>query len=250
MNNAYTYRNRMKKIIFVRNEVLDQAKIEEGALQEWEKLKLIKADGLTSGQVPFYTAQTFEKIAHLKKMEDLGYKLEDIQKIIKKAGFPKTGKNLNKTANAGEFLTVGALAERVNVSPRAIKYWEEMGIIEPDMRSEGGVRLYSEIYVYLCKLIKDLQLFGYSLEEIKVISDLFRDFVAINNNLNVYSREENARKLDEMLEKIQVLFKKMRLLKEGIDRWEDLLKKKKKEVMSLKEQNQKRAGKNERKKNE
>jgi hypothetical protein len=99
-------------------------------------------------------------------------------------------------------------------------------------------------------LIKDLQLFGYSLEEIKVISDLFRDYVAINNNLNVYSREENARKLDEMLEKIQILFEKMRLLKEGIDRWEDLLRKKKKEVMSLIEQNQKRARKNERKKNE
>jgi DNA-binding transcriptional MerR regulator len=240
----------MKRVIFVKNEVLEQTRLAESTLQKWEKSKLIKPNGLTSGQAPFYTAQTFEKIAHLKKMEDLGYKLEDIQKIIKKVGFPKTGKKLNKTANADEFLTVGALAERVNVSPRAIKYWEDMGIIEPDMRSEGGFRLYSEIYVYLCKLIKDLQLFGYSLEEIKVISDLFRDYVAINNNLNVYSREENARKLDEMLEKIQILFEKMRLLKEGIDRWEDLLRKKKKEVMGLKEQNQKRARKNERKKNE
>jgi DNA-binding transcriptional MerR regulator len=240
----------MKRVIFVKNEVLEQTQLAEGMLQEWEKLRLIKPDGLTSGQVPFYTVQTFEKIAHLKKMEDLGYKLEDIQKIIKKVGFPKTGKNLNKKANADEFLTVGALAERVHVSPRAIKYWEDMGIIEPDMRSEGGFRLYSEIYVYLCKLVKDLQLFGYSLEEIKVISNLFRDFVAIHNNLNVYSREENARKLDEMLKKIQLLFEKMKLLKEGTDRWEDLLKKKKKEVMNLKEQNQKRAGKNERKKNE
>jgi DNA-binding transcriptional MerR regulator len=240
----------LKKIIFVRNEVLDQAKIAEGTLQEWERLKLIKPDGLTSGQVPFYSGYTFEKINHIKRMTDLGYNPADIQKIIKKVGFPNSSKNLNGPAGSDEFLTVGVLAERVNVSPRAIKYWEDMGIIEPDMRSEGGFRLYSEVYVYLCKLIKDLQLFGYSLEEIKAISDLFRDFVAINNNLNVYSREENARRLDEMLEKIQVLFEKMRLLKEGIDRWEDLLKKKKKEVMSLKEQNQKRAKKNERKKNE
>ncbi len=51
------------------------------------------------------------------------------------------------------------------------------------------------------------------------------------------------RKLDAMLEEVQILFEKMNLLKEGIQRWEDLLKKKKKEILSLKTQNQKRSEK-------
>ena len=44
-----------------------------------------------------------------------------------------------------------------------------------------------------------------------------------------------------MMDEIQVLFERMNLLKEGIQRWEDLLKKKKKEVQQLKNSNQKRA---------
>ena len=74
---------------------------------------------------------------------------------------------------------MGALAEKVGVSPRTIKHWEDMGIIEPNMRSEGGFRYYSDAYIYLCNLIKDLQLFNYSLVDIKMISDLFRYYLAI-----------------------------------------------------------------------
>jgi hypothetical protein len=44
-----------------------------------------------------------------------------------------------------------------------------------------------------------------------------------------------------MIAGIQALNGKMRLLREGIDRWDTLLKKKKKEVLGLKERLQKRS---------
>ena len=47
----------------------------------------------------------------------------------------------NKKNNS--YLTVGNLADKIGVSPRTIKHWEDKGIIEPDMRSDGGFRLYS-----------------------------------------------------------------------------------------------------------
>ena len=125
---------------------------------------------------------------------------------------------------------------------------EDKGIIDPDMRSEGGFRLFSEIYIYLCKLIKDLQLFGYSLEEIKKISDLFRDFLAIEKNPVIFKKDETAAKLSQMLSEIQILFDKMALFKQGIQRWEDLLKKKKKEILSLRNQIGKKPGKEKEKK--
>jgi len=240
----------MKKVIFIRNELIAQANVTEKILKEWEQLKLLKPDGFTNDQIPFYSESTVEKITYIKKLLDLGYRLEDIQRIIKKVGLPKKEIHPSEQAKLNEFLTVGGLAERIGVSPRTIKHWEDKGIIEPDMRSEGGFRLYSEIYVYLCKLIKDLQLFGYSLEEIKTNSGLFRDFLSIKNNLEAYSKKENTQKLNEMLEKIQVLFEKMSLFKEGIERWEDLLKKKKKEIVSLKNQNKKRPDQKKRRKNE
>ena len=109
------------------------------------------------------------------------------------------------------------------------------------MRSEGGFRLYSNEYVYLCQLIQALQLFGYSLEEIKKISDYFRDFLSIQKNLKKYKKTEIDGKLESMLQEIKVLFEKMKLFKAGIQRWEDLLKKKRKEILNLRNQNQKRS---------
>jgi DNA-binding transcriptional MerR regulator len=108
------------------------------------------------------------------------------------------------------------------------------------MRSEGGFRLYSEGYVYLCELIKDLQLFGYSLEEIKAISDLFRDFLALSQSLTAFSSAEAASKLLSMTEHIQSFEDKMALFKAGMERWENLLKKKKREISGLKGQIKKR----------
>ena len=127
------------------------------------------------------------------------------------------------------------------MSIRTIKHWEDKGIIEADMRSEGGFRLYSQTFVYLCNLIKDLQLFGYTLEQIKTISDYFRQFLAIEENIDTYSREEAAKKLDTMLHAIEELKGKINLLKEGISRWEELINKKKKEINSLKKRIQKKA---------
>ena len=229
----------MKKKMFFKDELLTEAGIDEKILGEWQKVKLIKPDGVTSDNIPFYLRRNLERVLHVKRLLDLGYQLEDIQKIIKKVGLPGTGSKNGKSAKSSKFLTVGGLAERVGVSSRAIKHWEEKGIIEPDMRSEGGFRLYPELYVYLCKLIKDLQLFGYSLEEIKDMSSLFRNFLALENDLNSSDMETNSRRLDEMRQKIHVLEEKINHFKAGIERWEDLLKKKKKEISALKSQNKK-----------
>lgn len=226
----------MEKNLFVREEVLEKTGVSEKNFNEWERLKLVKPEGMTDGSTPLFTKITLEKIEKIKNLYDLGYQLNEIQKIIKKVGLPRNEEEGNKITKFNEFLTVGALAEQVGVSPRTIKHWEDKGIIEPDMRSEGGFRLYSEIYIYLCKLIKDLQLFGYSLEEIHKISDLFRDFLTIEDNPAFFKKDETAAKLNRMLSEIQILFDKMALFKEGIQRWEDLLKKKKKEILSFRNQ--------------
>ncbi|MGD9489049.1 MAG: MerR family transcriptional regulator [Calditrichaceae bacterium] len=230
----------MKKKIFVQDEFISKLKVSKKALQEWENLKLIKPSGYTDDQLPFYSEGTIERVNQIQKLLDLGYKIDEIQKIIKKIGLPKSNDRKNDPTELSQYLTVGNLAERVGVSARTLKHWEDKGIVEPDMRSEGGFRLYSESYVFLCNLIKDLQLFGYTLEEIKVISDYFRDFQAIRNDPGLYAPEETHRRLDSMTREIETLNDKINLLKEGIRRWEDLMKKKKKEISHLIGQNQKK----------
>ena len=224
----YTYEDRLEKIIFIRDELMEEAGIKAKTLKEWDRLQLLKPDGFTKDQIPFYSNDTLERIKHIKGLLELGYEVKDIQKIIKKVGVPKAYPDQNKKTKLNKFLTIGDLAERVGVSTRAIKHWENKGIIEPDMRSEGGFRLYSEIYVYLCNLIKE-------------ISDLFQYFLAIKNDLNVYAKEENTKTLNKMLEHIQLMFERMKQMRKGMERWEDLLKSKKKEIMGFKNRNQKRS---------
>ena len=173
-------------------------------------------------------------------MTDLGYSMDEIQKVIKKVGFPKTLSVSESKVTAAKHLTVGDLAAKVGVSTRTLKHWEEKGIIEADMRSSGGFRLYSETYVYLCNLIKDLQLFGYSLEEIKRISGEFRDFLIMEKNIDIYPPKVTGKKLDVMSVEIKALKERMKLLKNGIGRWDELVNKKVKEINVLNKKNEKR----------
>ena len=229
----------MKKEIFTRDEFLARISASDTDLQAWEKNKLVRPVGYTD-DTPFYSQQAVEQVIQIQKLQELGYDLDGIQKIVKKVGLPKDSQKTPESKKGEKFLTVGNLAERIGVSPRTLKHWEDKGIIVADMRSEGGFRLYSEQYIYLCHLIQDLQLFGYSLEQIKMISDYFRDFLSLNESLESQSAQKVKEKIDQMLHEIDQLFEKMESYKEGIQRWEDLLKKKKKEVQNLKNRNQKR----------
>ena len=230
----------MKKAVIFRGKLVRKLGISVDMLDELEKRKIVKPLGITEENVPFYRDEVLEEVNYINNMVAIGYGMEEIQKIIKKVGFPKTVGSSGKKRSYVKHLTIGDLANKVGVSARTLKHWEEKGIIEADMRSSGGFRLYSEIYVYLCNLVKDLQLFGYSLGQIKDISDHFRNFLVINKNIDVYSLEETGKKLDTMSGEIKLLKERILLLKEGIGRWEELINKKVKEISALKKRNRKR----------
>jgi DNA-binding transcriptional MerR regulator len=207
---------------------------------EWTQARLLKPDGFADDKAPLFSPASEARVAHIQRLADLGYGTEEILKIVKKVGLPRDGRGRKRDPEKNRLLTVGNLAERSGVSPRTIKHWEEKGIIEPDMRTEGGFRLYSESFVFLCQLIRDLQLFGYTLEEIKAVSDDVRTFVAIEAEPASFPPAEVEKRLAAMLEAIRALFDKMKLLEEGIERWEDLLKKKRKDILALQARNRKR----------
>jgi DNA-binding transcriptional MerR regulator len=233
----------MNKNILPRDEFIARFNLQDAFLREWEKANLVKPAGYTDGKIPLYSEETSERVVAIQKLTELGYETDDIQKILKKIGLPKTGERKPEPKEPDEYLTVGDLAERVGLSPRTIKHWEDKGIIEPDMRSEGGFRLYTGVYVQVCELVRDLQLFGYTLEEIKEVSDSVRALLAIQDNLEAFPPEEVSRQLGAILKKVDVLFNTMGQIRKGIKRWEDLLKKKKKEISDLYARNRKREAK-------
>lgn len=230
----------MGKEMMTRNELAEKTGVAAIELDLWTKAKILKPVGFAEDKSAFYAVLDVERVSHVRKLRELGYGLEEIQKIIKKYGWPRAKGVENKPADKDKLLTVGQLAEKAGISPRTIKHWEEVGILDPDLRSEGGFRLYDKSYVFLCQLIRDLQLFGYSLEEIKTVSDGVRDFLALERDLAAFSPDQAAGRLDDLLKAATSLDEKMRQLREGLDRWEDLLKKKRKEIAGLKAKNAKR----------
>ena len=68
---------------------------------------------------------------------------------------------------SSELERVGEIAERLGVSPRTIKYYEELGLIQPETRSQGGFRLYGKEEVQQLERILRLKSIGYSLAAIR-----------------------------------------------------------------------------------
>lgn len=65
----------------------------------------------------------------------------------------------------GSLLKIGEVAERVGLSLRTIRFYEEEGLVVPDSRTEGGFRLYSPAAVGRLELIKRMKPLGFSVEE-------------------------------------------------------------------------------------
>jgi DNA-binding transcriptional MerR regulator len=66
-------------------------------------------------------------------------------------------------------MQIGEIARRAGMSVRAVRYYEELGLIQPDNRSSGGFRLYNEKSLKRLRVIAFLKGLGLSLAGIREI---------------------------------------------------------------------------------
>jgi DNA-binding transcriptional MerR regulator len=71
---------------------------------------------------------------------------------------------------AEQLLGIGAAAERAGVSQRALRYYQQLGLITPCGCTPGGMRRYSEADLARVARIRQLQeLLGLNLDEIALV---------------------------------------------------------------------------------
>ncbi|MEO5665334.1 MAG: MerR family transcriptional regulator [Nocardioides sp.] len=62
---------------------------------------------------------------------------------------------------------IGEVAARTELSLRSLRHWEEVGLLTPSGRTEGGFRLYTEADVDKIMVIRRMKPLGFSLDHMK-----------------------------------------------------------------------------------
>jgi DNA-binding transcriptional MerR regulator len=101
-------------------------------------------------------------------------------------------------------LTIGELADELQLNPKTIRYYEEIGLLPEPRRSESGYRLYSRYEMERLRLVKRAKLLGLSLAEIKEIVEYAIDGRCGTMENRLLSLV--AAKLGEIDQKIEDLF--------------------------------------------
>lgn len=98
-----------------------------------------------------------------------------------------------------DLVGIGAVAARVGVSGRTLRYYEEVGLLHPTDHRPGGSRRYCEADVERVWRIRDLQgLMGFNLVEIRaVISAEDRLDVLRDRYRSTVGRDDRRRLLEE-----------------------------------------------------
>lgn len=75
-------------------------------------------------------------------------------------------------------MQIGEVAERTGLSLRTIRYYEEVGLIGPSARSQGGFRLYTDSDVDRLVVIKRMKPLDLTLEQTRELLGVF-DLMAV-----------------------------------------------------------------------
>ena len=119
-------------------------------------------------------------------------------------------------------LQIGEVADRVGLSLRTVRYYEEMGLLTPAQRTEGGFRLYTGEEVERLGLIKQMKPLGFTVQQMRDLLDA-RDalrnpateaatYAAAREQLQEFSTtaDESCKQLSRQLELAQEFAKGLR----------------------------------------
>jgi DNA-binding transcriptional MerR regulator len=77
-------------------------------------------------------------------------------------------------SNAAKYYQIGELANSLELSPRTIRYYEEIGLLDSVKRIEGTRRVYTDKDLQRLKFVKRLKDLGLTLSEMLELEDIYQ----------------------------------------------------------------------------
>lgn len=108
---------------------------------------------------------------------------------------------------SGPIFTISELAEELGITSRTIRYYEEVGLIEPIRHEDIAQRLYGARERVRLKLILRGKRLGFSLTEIKEMIDLYDADPTEREQLQraIAYGEQRLSAIDELLQDLGVM---------------------------------------------
>lgn len=110
--------------------------------------------------------------------------------------------------------TISQVAKAANLPATTVRYYERVGLVEPEDRSAGNYRLYSEESLRKLKFIRSAQAIGFTLDDVKAL-------LSTPDNTAVSCREVQSlieERLAEVTERLNDLRHVQRVLRSSLEK--------------------------------
>lgn len=107
--------------------------------------------------------------------------------------------------------TINQVSKSLDIPPKTIRYYEEIGLLSPINRSNNGYRHFTTANIDELRLIKGARIAGFNIEESKELMGLFRNSNRKSKDVKALTLEKSSQlreritALNDMLIKIENL---------------------------------------------
>lgn len=108
-------------------------------------------------------------------------------------------------ANGRGKMNIGEASKATGISVKMLRYYEQIGLVRPALRTYSGYRVYSEKDVATLRFVRRARDLGFQVKQIGSLLDLWRDGSRSSGDVkalalgHVQELERRRRELDEMI---------------------------------------------------
>lgn len=108
-------------------------------------------------------------------------------------------------------MNIGEVSKATGISVKMLRYYEEIGLVRPALRSYSGYRVYSDKNIATLRFVRRARDLGFQVKQIAALLDLWQNGSRASADVkslalsHVHELERRRRELDEMIATLEHL---------------------------------------------